>query len=74
MKINSNIKKLIMYFGFVFMIILSVPTYACENTGKESIETRADKYRWVYTTIDGVQYKRLYNETTGEWASGWIIA
>ena len=38
----------------------------------KAAEPRAHSYIWLYTSIDGYLYKRLYDETTGEWASEWI--
>ena len=29
-------------------------------------------YEWVYQAVNGKTYKRLFNKTTGEWASDWI--
>lgn len=41
-------------------------SYHIETDSKESCT------RWVYKTINGRQYKRLYNYSTGEWIGNWI--
>ena len=32
----------------------------------------SDTYIWVYKKINGVKYKRLYNETKKVWVGDWI--
>ena len=33
---------------------------------------RADKIDWIYQTIDGKSYRRLYTYTTQQWIGDWI--
>ena len=48
---------------------------ASEDAGVETYaETRSTNLEWVYATIDGVLYMRLYNHSTGEWLTDWILA
>lgn len=41
------------------------------NTSIE-IGIHKSEYVWVYKIIGDVKYKRLYNQTTGEWVGDWI--
>lgn len=45
-----------------------------KNSGIDggSIQPRKDKIEWVYKTIDGHIYRRLYNYSKGEWVGDWI--
>lgn len=75
---NRNAEKVVVYLGFVLMLTLSMPPFTYRAFNKESttanIDTRAYEYIWVYEKRNGVDYKRLYNVTTGKWVSDWIRA
>ena len=43
------------------------------NFVAEEIGTMSAKIRWVYKTVDGKTYKRLYNYSTSEWIGDWIL-
>ena len=43
------------------------------NFVAEEIGTMSAKIRWVYKTVDGKTYKRLYNYSTNEWIGDWIL-
>lgn len=36
------------------------------------VEPRADILEWVYKTINGKHYKRLWNATQNRWVTDWI--
>lgn len=38
-----------------------------------TIQPRDYIYEWYYKVIDGHLYKRLYNATSGEWETDWIL-
>lgn len=40
----------------------------------ETDDSRATNLEWIYKYINGVEYMRLYNHTTGEWLTDWIPA
>lgn len=37
-----------------------------------SDEVQTERVEWVFTTIDGVRYKRLWSRTRGIWLTDWI--
>lgn len=45
-----------------------------DDTTVETDGTQATNLEWIYKYIDGVEYMRLYNHTTGEWLTDWIPA
>lgn len=36
------------------------------------IEPREETLTWIYKTVNGIRYKRLWNTVTNEWVSDWI--
>ena len=38
----------------------------------EEHSVRAEEQVWIYKTVDGVYYKRLWSYTYGEWVTDWI--
>lgn len=44
-----------------------------EAVGSPNVEPRAYIREWRYKVMNGHVYKRLYNRTTGEWESDWIL-
>ncbi len=78
---KKNMKKIsncIIYLGFIATITILHPVIVAENINEKSPEIhmsqKSNDYEWVYKTINGVKYKRLFNVSTGEWASDWIKA
>lgn len=64
--------------GLCAMMLLAVNNmnvYASEIAAvEEGTETRSTNLQWFYTEIDGVRYMRLWNHSTGEWLTDWILA
>lgn len=61
--------------SFLFFINLTITPSLFPTIQKQTASTqRAYSYVWYYKTVNGILYKRLYNETTEEWASAWIPA
>lgn len=50
--------------------VMAAPIYPVLYSAQNQ---RADKIEWIYRTIDGQTYKRLYNYTTKEWIGDWIL-
>ena len=76
-------KRIICVIGMV-ITLLCVPTETviaaeCVNQGDISYEsnstkdTIAEKIGYVYKTVNGKLYKRLYNYSRGEWIGDWIL-
>lgn len=72
------IKKFILCLGIILVMVLPCQVIAHENeeTKFYKVDTvmRIEQYDWVYKTVNGVMYKRLFNLSTGEWASDWMRA
>lgn len=43
-----------------------------ENVRIERL-SKAEYIKWIYKTENGKVYKRLKNETTGQWLTDWIL-
>lgn len=43
------------------------------NFVAEEIGTMSAPIKWIYKTVDGKTYKRLYNYSTNEWIGDWIL-
>lgn len=71
-------KRIVSYFSLLLLIVSFSASSLTGMQIKQSISPqtasiqRAHSYAWIYQTINGVMYKRLYNKTTGEWASDWM--
>lgn len=39
-----------------------------------TITIQATEYVWVVKKVNGIVYKRLFNETTGQWVGDWTRA
>lgn len=51
----------------------SSQTIGTSISGKTNvIEPRSDILEWVYKTINGKKYKRLWNATQGRWITDWL--
>ena len=50
----------------------TIEVKAANPVEEEGVEPCSTNLTWVYATIDGVEYMRLYNHTTGEWLTDWI--
>lgn len=65
----------------VTILVTSVsPIYAAENQSIiydsykiSSVQPRKDILEWIYKTIDGKRYKRLWNASKGVWLTDWIL-
>lgn len=44
-----------------------------QNAENETISLRSDVIKWVFNTIGGKRYKRLYNFSTRSWVGDWIL-
>lgn len=51
-----------------------MPVYASEGAETKVENSRATNLEWVYKYFDGVLYMRLWNHSTGEWVTDWILA
>lgn len=45
---------------------------SAEPATNESITVTSARIKWAYKTINGVKYKRGYDEKTNEWVTDWI--
>lgn len=78
---NAIMKRIIATLGIAACSLslvtapaLSVPVQAAAPSGEEAIAPCANIYEWVYAeTTDNKLYKRLFNCSTGQWASDWIF-
>ena len=83
MKHNFKQKARICAVAVMGISLLASPsTFASEeitieaedsNVVTQSVEPRTAKIDWVYKVIGDHLYKRLYNYTTGQWESDWIL-
>lgn len=72
------IRKIIIYI--VICLTLTTSAFAvnsdCVNTSVPTsvsvAEPNAEKVEWIFVTVDGVRYKRLWSITRGVWLTGWI--
>lgn len=58
-------------------LLFTVPSFSMTASAatppeEESIAPQADILTWVYDYRGTKIYKRLYNNTTGEWVGDWI--
>lgn len=72
-------KKLGVFCGLVLCGMLVFTTggmtvCASEITAVEENEGRSTNLTWYYKEIDGVLYMRLWNHTTQQWVTDWILA
>lgn len=70
------------------MVTLALPTAAspidnatsnsdslvCSTQTKETIGLRREQVGWYYMKKNGVEYKRLWSFTYGEWLTDWVKA
>mgnify|MGYP006964309078 CR=1 FL=1 len=54
--------------------LLAAPAYEVHAMASETetVMPMADKLVWKYKIINGVMYKRLYNQSTKKWVGNWI--
>lgn len=70
-------KKMMVVLMFLLVLcsgILFTPpreTYAMANNS-ESIMPMADALVWKYKIVNGITYKRLYNQSKNKWVGNWI--
>lgn len=50
----------------------TIEVKAANPVEEEGIIPCSTNLTWVYATIDGVEYMRLYNHSTGQWLTDWI--
>lgn len=74
---NSAMKCALAMMG---LMTLTAPVISTQNASMfvvmaeaNEIETRDFIYEWRYKVIDGHFYKRLFNRTTGQWETDWIL-
>lgn len=75
---TKNNSKILVYFSVFFLSISFAPTvsitsYNIFNSPLQYTTERKSDTMWIYKTIDGKKYKRLYNEKTKEWLTDWIL-
>ena len=46
--------------------------FTFSNVSQHSIERKSDTI-WVYKTVNGKKYKRLYDTSTKKWLTDWIL-
>lgn len=74
-----KIKKCLLYFSFALLVATSWNVSAAgTNLSKVkssgvSIAPYADDIRWVYVTMDGIQYRRKYNYSRQCWVGDWEL-
>ena len=76
---NKIGKKIRLFCGIGLCAITLLATsdinvYASEAVVVEENETRSTNLEWFYKEVDGVMYMRLYNHSTGEWETDWMVA
>ena len=75
---KSKVKKIICMLMMAITVLSTSLVYAqnalepivVEGT---DVEPRTDILEWRYKVMDGHFYKRLYNRSTGEWETDWIL-
>lgn len=52
----------------------NMQAYASEEviTLETNVGARSTNLEWFYKYIDGVEYMRLWNHSTGQWITDWI--
>ena len=63
-------KRIICVIGMVITLLCQGDISYESNSTKD---TRAEKIGYVYKTVNGKLYKRLYNYSRGEWIGDWIL-
>ena len=65
----------ISFMGLQVSAVNLVPsqTPAIKNESKEAIQPRKDKIDWLYKSVDGQLYRRLFNYSKNEWIGDWEI-
>ena len=71
---KSKTVRIMMICMMAFLLDVPVNVHAETVSPKTeaSVSVRADQIGWVYKTVDGKRYKRLYNYTTKTWIGDWI--
>lgn len=72
-----KITKILFAAGCCFLLMQQPSFPVAANTVPVSLFTssslRADDIRWVYKSIKGKRYKRLYNYAKHQWLTDWIL-
>ena len=71
-KLINGIRTTLLVTGFMLMSTYPVMAAPTSPIPYSVQDPRADGIEWVYRTIDGKAYKRLYNYTTQQWIGDWI--
>lgn len=74
----KTIRKIVLYI--VICLTLTTGAFAvdsdCVSISAQapaySDEPMAEQVVWVYKTVDGVEYMRLWSRTRGKWLTDWI--
>lgn len=72
-------KKIAMLCGMALCatLVFSVNDFTVVASEGEAVETsdaRSTNLEWIYKEFDGVMYMRLWNHTTQEWETDWMLA
>jgi len=82
MKNKKHMKQILTQGILVFSLSLSmmlIPnsyiqvSSTQQSAENETISLRSDVIKWVFNTIGGKRYKRLYNFSTRSWVGDWIL-
>ena len=78
-----KVKQWILYLTIISVLFTSICTSLAAtevliqpvmtDSANERPQPRYPIKEWVYAFFNGVLYKRLWNYTTGEWETGWIL-
>lgn len=72
-KLINGMRTALLITGFMFISAYPISAAPISPVPASIQNQRADVIDWVYKTIDGRTYKRLYNYTTNEWIGDWIL-
>ena len=72
-------KKIAVLCGITLCALLVFTTngLTVAASGNDVVETndaRSTNLEWIYKEINGEMYMRLWNHSTGQWATDWIPA
>lgn len=76
------LKNKLILFTYLLVFLASAPVFpeisynstASSDVSFQNSDERNSNIRWVFKTINGKSYKRLYNTATKQWIGDWIPA
>ena len=73
------LKNKLIIFTYLLVFLASAPvfpeiSYNSSDVSFQNSDERNSNIRWVFKTINGKSYKRLYNTATKQWIGDWIPA